>query len=219
MSAALLLVRCLNNVEVCDVGHPWNEPSRIFKGYLSATVHASNLAITRLCHCDSQWSPTLCGAKGEFMAILESGERLSARTILIDTDLVDERPQIKNVRQLYAKNAQSCPYCDGWEVDVSRSRCSAKPRTRPNSQSSWCSAVRTSFFAPTRCPLATTKTKKEVAMSGADFDRAYLKQSGVEGPSGAERDDGQGSVKGCRRHLENNHGAAAHQNPPASLAG
>jgi hypothetical protein len=153
-------------------------------------------------------------AKGEFMAILESGERLSARTILIATDLVDERPQIEDLRQLYAKNAQNCP----WEVDVSRSRCSAKARTRPSSQSSGCSAVRTSFFAPTRSPLATTKTKQEVATSGADFDRAYLKQSGVEGPSGAERDDGQGSVKGCRRHLENDHGAAAHQNPPASLA-
>lgn len=111
LSAALLLVRCLNNVVVCDVGHPRNEPSRIFKGYLSATVHASNLAISRPCHCDSQWWPTLCGAKGEFTAILESGECLSARTILIATDLVDERPQIENLRQLYAKNA-NCPYCD-----------------------------------------------------------------------------------------------------------
>ena len=61
LSAALLLVRCLNNVVVCDVGHPRNEPSRIFKGYLSATVHASNLAITRLCHCDSQVADVVRG--------------------------------------------------------------------------------------------------------------------------------------------------------------
>ena len=98
LSAALLLVRCLNNVVVCDVGHPRNEPSRIFKGYLSATVHASNLAITRLCHCDSQWWPTLCGAKGEFTAILESGECLAARTILIA--IRQERAELPLLRRL-----------------------------------------------------------------------------------------------------------------------
>ena len=35
LSAALVLGRCLRRVLVCDAGHPPNEPTRIFNGFLS----------------------------------------------------------------------------------------------------------------------------------------------------------------------------------------
>src|SRR6188508_690807 len=119
LSAALVLGRCLRNVVVCDAGHPRNEPARIFNGYLSrdGSSPAEFLAISReqlkryktvqLRH--AVVSDVLRG-KDQFTAVLESGERISARTVLIATGLVDELPQVENFRQFYGKTAHNCPY-------------------------------------------------------------------------------------------------------------
>ena len=53
--------------------------------------------------------------EGCFTAILENGERISARTLLLATGLVDELPPLENFRQFYGVSAHNCPYCDGWE--------------------------------------------------------------------------------------------------------
>jgi thioredoxin reductase len=125
LSAALVLGRCLRKVLVCDAGHPRNEPAKIFNGYLSrdGSTPAEFLAISReqLQRYETvQLRQTVVAdivrGEGEFTAILESGERLVARTILIATGLVDVLPQIQNFRQFYGKSAHSCPYCDGWEA-------------------------------------------------------------------------------------------------------
>jgi thioredoxin reductase len=125
LSAALVLGRCLRNVVVCDAGHPRNEPARIFNGYLSrdGSSPAEFLEISReqmrryqTVQLRQAVVAEVVRGEGKFTAILESGERLSARTILIATGLVDELPQIENFRQFYGKTAHSCPYCDGWEV-------------------------------------------------------------------------------------------------------
>jgi thioredoxin reductase len=125
LSAALVLGRCLRKVLVCDAGHPRNEPARIFNGYLSrdGSTPSEFLTISRdqLRRYETvELRQTLVAdverGEGEFTAVLESGERLSARTLLIATGLVDELPQIENFREFYGKTAHSCPYCDGWEV-------------------------------------------------------------------------------------------------------
>ncbi len=125
LSAALVLGRCLRKVVVCDAGHPRNEPAKIFNGYLSrdGSSPAEFLAISReqlrrYETVDVKHTVVADIERGEgvFTAILESGERLCARTLLIATGLVDELPQIENFRQFYGKTAHSCPYCDGWEV-------------------------------------------------------------------------------------------------------
>ena len=48
-------------------------------------------------------------------AILETGERVAGRMLLLATGLVDELPQIENFRQFYGSTVHNCPYCDGWE--------------------------------------------------------------------------------------------------------
>jgi thioredoxin reductase len=50
-----------------------------------------------------------------FTAILETGENVAGRMLLLATGLVDELPQIENFRQFYGGTVHSCPYCDGWE--------------------------------------------------------------------------------------------------------
>ncbi|MEA3212399.1 MAG: hypothetical protein QOE70_5456 [Chthoniobacter sp.] len=125
LSAALVLGRCLRKVVVCDAGHPRNEPAKVFNGYLSRDGSSPGefLAISReqLRRYETVELRHVVVAdvergEGEFTAILESGERLVARTLLIATGLIDELPQIENFRQFYGKTAHSCPYCDGWEV-------------------------------------------------------------------------------------------------------
>lgn len=125
LSAALVLGRCLRNVVVCDAGHPRNEPAQIFNGYLSrdGSSPAEFLDISReqlrryeTVQLRGGVVADVLREDGQFTAVLESGERLSARTLLIATGVVDELPKIENFRQFYGKTAHSCPYCDGWEV-------------------------------------------------------------------------------------------------------
>jgi thioredoxin reductase len=125
LSAALVLGRCLRRVLVCDAGHPRNEPAKIFNGYLSrdGSTPAEFLAISReqlrryeTVELRQTVVTEVERGEGQFTAVLESGERLSARTLLIATGLVDELPQFENFREFYGKTAHSCPYCDGWEV-------------------------------------------------------------------------------------------------------
>jgi len=125
LSAALVLGRCLRNVVVCDAGHPRNEPARIFNGYLSRDgssprefldVSRDQLRRYETVQVRQAFVTDVRRGADQFAAVLESGERLFARTLLIATGVVDELPEIENFPQFYGKSAHSCPYCDGWEV-------------------------------------------------------------------------------------------------------
>jgi thioredoxin reductase len=124
LSAALVLGRCLRKVLVCDAGNPRNAPARIFNGYLSRdgstpaeflqicrdqlrryeTVELRNVKVVNAERSDRR-----------FTVVLETGERIDSRMLLLATGLVDELPQIEGFKQFYGKTAHSCPYCDGWE--------------------------------------------------------------------------------------------------------
>lgn len=124
LSAALILGRCLRRVLVCDSGQPRNAASHALHGYLTrdGTSPAEFLKIGR-----EQLAPyeTIAfrhakvqdveRAEGHFAAVLEDGERVSSRMLLLATGLVDELPQIENFRQFYGVSAHNCPFCDGWE--------------------------------------------------------------------------------------------------------
>lgn len=124
LSAALILGRCLRRVLVCDAGHPRNEASKAMHGYLSrdGISPAAFLSIGR-----EQLAPYETVAfrrvkveqvepgEGRFTVVLEGGERVSSRMLLLATGLVDELPQVENFRQFYGLSAHNCPYCDGWE--------------------------------------------------------------------------------------------------------
>ena len=124
LSAALVLGRCLRRVLVCDAGHPRNEPARIFNGFLSRD--GSNPAeFLQICRDQLRRYETIEFRKvkvvdvkrgdSQFTAILETGERVTSRMLLLATGLVDELPQIENFRQFYGSTVHNCPYCDGWE--------------------------------------------------------------------------------------------------------
>jgi thioredoxin reductase len=56
-----------------------------------------------------------CG-QGEFQVLLDDGERVSARRLLVATGLGDELPDIPGLQQRWARDVLHCPYCHGWEV-------------------------------------------------------------------------------------------------------
>ena len=124
LSAALVLGRCLRRVLVCDAGHPRNEPARIFNGFLSRDG-SSPSEFLQICRDQLRRYETIELRKVKvidvergdcrFTAILENGERVASRMLLLATGLVDELPHIKNFRQFYGSTVHNCPYCDGWE--------------------------------------------------------------------------------------------------------
>src|ERR1044071_5024420 len=124
LSAALVLGRCLRRVLVCDAGHPRNEAARIFHWFLFP--YGSNPAeFLQICRDQLRRYKTIefrqvkvmDVERGDcrFTAILETGERVAGRMLLLATGLVDELPQLKNFRQFYGSTVHNCPYCDGWE--------------------------------------------------------------------------------------------------------
>ena len=124
LSAALVLGRCLRKVLVCDAGNPRNAPARVFNGYLSrdGSTPGEFLQISRE-QLRRYETVELRKVKVEsaertddgFAVMLESGERVVSRLLLIASGLVDTLPAIEGFNEFYGKTAHSCPYCDGWE--------------------------------------------------------------------------------------------------------
>jgi len=114
----------LRTVLVCDAGHPRNEPARIFNGFLSRDgmppgefLQVCRDQLTRYETVEFRKVKVTSLERGDcrFTAILETGERVTARVVLLATGLVDDLPKYENFRQFYGSTVHSCPYCDGWE--------------------------------------------------------------------------------------------------------
>jgi thioredoxin reductase len=124
LSAALMLGRCRRRVLVCDAGHPRNEASEAMHGFLSRDgMHpAEFLKVSReqLARYDTVQQRSVRVAdvergQDQFTTILESGERVLSRMLLLATGLIDVLPEIEGFRQFWGKSIHVCPYCDGWE--------------------------------------------------------------------------------------------------------
>jgi thioredoxin reductase len=124
LSAALVLGRCLRQVLVCDAGNHRNAPARIFNGYLSRDgstpsefLQISREQLRRYETVELRKVKVEDAQRGDrkFTVILETGERIDSRLLLIATGVVDELPAVEGLLQFYGKTAHSCPYCDGWE--------------------------------------------------------------------------------------------------------
>ena len=125
LSAALVLGRCSRKVLVCDNGHPRNEASHAMHGYLSrdgvppreflrlareelkpyTTVSLRDVTVVDA-RCDDN----------RFLTVLETGETIESRKLLIATGVRDNVPRIEGIDPLYGRSVFHCPYCDGWEV-------------------------------------------------------------------------------------------------------
>lgn len=124
LSAALVLGRCLRRVLVCDAGEPRNAPARVFNGYLSRDgstpgefLQICREQMARYENVELRQARVTDARRngGSFTVMLEKGEVIEARMLVLATGVVDELPQIDGFRRFYGKSAHSCPLCDGWE--------------------------------------------------------------------------------------------------------
>jgi thioredoxin reductase len=125
LSAALVLSRARRTVVVVDSGEPRNAPAAHMQGFLSrdgmppsdlldagraeVTGYGGTMVsgtVTELVHC---------GPTG-FQALLDDGQRVKARKVLVTTGLHDELPAVPGLAERWAKDVLHCPYCHGWEV-------------------------------------------------------------------------------------------------------
>ncbi len=124
LSAALILGRCRRRAVVFDSGEPRNAASHAMHGYLSRDgispsdflqIGREQLAPYETIEFRHAKVADLEREDCRFTAILENGERVSGRTLLLATGVVDELPKIEGFRQFYGVSAHNCPFCDGWE--------------------------------------------------------------------------------------------------------
>jgi len=130
LSAALVLARALRSVLVVDAGHPRNARAAHMQGYLghdglppsellaagrqeasgygAQLLTASVTSVERLETSDN-------GGPG-FEAILDKGDPVRARRVLVTTGLVDEISDIPGLRERWGRDVLHCPYCHGYEV-------------------------------------------------------------------------------------------------------
>jgi thioredoxin reductase len=125
LSAALVLARSRRRVLVVDSGTPRNAPAAHMHGFLSrdGMPPADLLAAGR--HEVRSYGATITPAAAKelvrcdqvgFQVLLEDGERVSARRLLVATGLRDELPDVPGLGQRWARDVLHCPYCHGWEV-------------------------------------------------------------------------------------------------------
>ena len=124
LSAALVLGRCVRRVLVLDSGRYRNARSTALHCYLGHdgivpvalrdqsreqlerydTITLVDATVVNVSRCTAG-----------FTAVLDDGQVLVARTVLVATGVVDELPQIPGFQELFGRSVYVCPYCDGWE--------------------------------------------------------------------------------------------------------
>ena len=125
LSAALVLSRARRKVLVVDAGQPRNAPATHMYGYLSRDGLAPVELLTT-------GRDEVAGYGGEILAstvadlvpdgrtgfwvLLEDGQRISTRRLLVTTGLSDELPDVPGLSERWARDVLHCPYCHGHEV-------------------------------------------------------------------------------------------------------
>jgi thioredoxin reductase len=125
LSAALVLSRARRNVVIVDGGQPRNAPAAHMQGFLSRDgMPPAELLATGRDEVTGYRASIVNGTVRElvrchgsgFQALLNDGQRLEARRVLVTTGLHDELPDIPGLSDRWAKDVLHCPYCHGWEV-------------------------------------------------------------------------------------------------------
>jgi thioredoxin reductase len=125
LSAALMLGRCSRRVILYDNEQYRNAYSKSMHGFLTRdgidpaelrqigreqlrryeTVQIQNISVVDALRHDH-----------EFIIVLENGQRVLTKKLLLATGLNDNWPTIKGAKELYGRSIFHCPYCDAWEV-------------------------------------------------------------------------------------------------------
>lgn len=124
LSAALMLGRCRRRVIVCDAGRPRNRTAQAMHGYLSRDgsnpLELLRLGREEIARYGVEFRQALvadvrCEEGRAVEALLDDGQVLIGRKLLLATGLVDVLPDIPGIQEYYGKSVWHCPYCDGWE--------------------------------------------------------------------------------------------------------
>ena len=127
LGGALMLGRSRRSVLVVDAGEPRNAPASGVHGFLTrdgmkpAEMLEAGRAEVRgyggeVFEGRVAFVEPAESGDGGFTVTLESGDRISARRLLITTGLIDELPDVPGVPELWGQDVLHCPYCHGWEV-------------------------------------------------------------------------------------------------------
>ena len=125
LSAALVLSRARRAVLVIDAGAPRNAPAAHMHGFLSRDglppgelVAAGRREVNGYGGAILESTVTDVVPHGQhgFTTILNGGQQISARRLLVTTGLLDELPNIPGLRERWARDVLHCPYCHGYEV-------------------------------------------------------------------------------------------------------
>ena len=111
-------------VLLCDAGRPRNAASKALHGFLTRDgIRPGELLRIGRRELAKYGIELVRGEARDarrttagFEVVLAGGRRLSARTLLVATGVVDQLPDVEGVRALYGRGVFHCPYCDGWEV-------------------------------------------------------------------------------------------------------
>ena len=124
LNAAQLLGRARRNVLLCDTGKPRNAASHAMHGFLSRDGFDPS-ELRRIGRSELEkygidirdhGAVRISGSLDRFTLILDSGEKVEARRLLLAFGMKDQLPEIEGLRELWGRGVFPCPYCDGWEV-------------------------------------------------------------------------------------------------------
>jgi thioredoxin reductase len=125
LSAALVLARARRRVLVVDSGTPRNAPAAHMRGFLSRDGMSPGDLLAAGREEVRRYGGTIitgaakdlvrCG-QSTFQVLLDDGNRVSARRLLVATGLHDDLPDIPGLADRWARDVLHCPYCHGWEV-------------------------------------------------------------------------------------------------------
>ena len=125
LSAALVLSRARRKILVVDADCPRNAPATHLHGYLSRDgIPPAELLASGRHEVTSYGGEISSGTatdlvpdgRSGFWVLLDGGQRISARRLLVTTGLRDELPAIPGLRDRWARDVLHCPYCHGHEV-------------------------------------------------------------------------------------------------------
>ncbi|WP_223628162.1 NAD(P)/FAD-dependent oxidoreductase [Microbacterium sp. EST19A] len=124
LSAALILARARRRVLVLDARQPRNRFAPHMHGVLSRDGYspldlvADGYREVRAVEgviVDARVATTRAIDDG-FEVVIESGERATARRLIVATGARDALPEIPGLAEQWGRGVVACPYCDGYEA-------------------------------------------------------------------------------------------------------